>query len=86
MDDYPKPTPRFKVGELVRCWYDFLPYYGNITPFGYEEEAVAATHGLIVEVEYAMFSEVYGYEILYVVLGLDGKCRYFAEEEVRRYP
>tara|TARA_R100000005_G_C4797874_1_gene91138 strand:+ start:110 stop:280 length:171 start_codon:yes stop_codon:yes gene_type:complete len=38
--------------------------------------------GIIVEVEYAMYSEIFGYEILYVVLCLDGMHRYFSEEEL----
>ncbi len=82
MDDESKPVPKYQVGTLVRCWYDIYPYYGVITPFGYNEAESAPTHGIIVEVDYAMYSEIFGYEILYVVLGLDGRCRHFAEEEV----
>ena len=81
MDDN-KPTPLYAVGTLVRCWYDLYPYYGKLSPIEYDEE-MSAIYGMIIEVEYAMYSEIFGYEILYVVLGLDGKYRYFAEDEVR---
>ena len=47
-----------------------------------EDEYEFDVVGIIVEVEYAMYSEIFGYEILYVVLCLDGMQRYFSEEEL----
>lgn len=81
MDDK-KPTPRYEVGHLVRCIYDMYPYYGRLSPFLDDEYEYESIYGIIVEVEYAMYSEMFGYEILYVVLGVDGKSRYFAEDEI----
>jgi len=80
--DDEKPTPRYEVGRLVRCIYDMYPYYGRLSPFSDDEYEYESIYGIIVEIEYAMYSEIFGYEILYVVLGVDGKYRYFAEDEI----
>ena len=81
MDDQ-KPTPRYEVGCLVRCIYDMYPYHGRLSPYGDDDYEYVAIYGIIVEIENAMYSEIFGYEILYVVLGIDGKSRYFAEDEI----
>ena len=81
MDDSSKAVPRYAVGDLVSCAYDL--YYHYLSPMydDYEREPFV---GIIIEVEYAMFSELFGYEIIYLVLCVDGFTRYFAEEEIVR--
>ena len=101
MVDQPiRPNPRFRVGDLVSCAYDLFQYYRHLLPVDDDDDQYSIA-GIIVEVEYAMYSgdtsnlllsdttmysEVFGYEILYVILCLDGKHRYFAEDELSIYP
>jgi hypothetical protein len=42
--------------------------------------------GIVVEIEYAMFSELFGYELLYIVLCTDGHHRHFSEDELSFMP
>ena len=87
MADQPhRPNPRFRVGDLVSCAYDLYQYYRHLLPVDDDDEDQYSVIGIIVEIEYAMYSEAFGYEILYVILCLDGKQRYFAEDELSRYP
>lgn len=81
MDDSSKTDPRYSVGDLVACVYDLYYHYMSPMYDDYEREPFI---GIIVEVEYAMFSELFGYEIIYLVLCVDGIHRYFAEEEIVR--
>ena len=86
MVDQPiRPNPRFRVGDLVSFAYDLFQYYRHLLPVDDDDDQYSIV-GIIVEVEYAMYSEVFGYEILYVILCLDGKHRYFAEDELSIYP
>jgi|TARA_R110000824_G_scaffold103708_2_gene246347 hypothetical protein len=77
-----KSTARYEVGALIKCISDMPPYYGHFLPYGDDEYEYSAIYGIIVRIEYAMYSEIFGYEILYVVLGIDGKSRYFSEDEI----
>ena len=81
-----KPNPRYRVGDLVSCAYDIYEYYRHLLPIEEDEDYTYTIAGIIVEIEYAMYSEIFGYEILYVILCLDGKHRYFAEEELSLLP
>ena len=76
--DYDKPSPRYSVGDLVRCSYEFYQYYYSV----WDLETAAPHYGVIVEIDFATYNEIFGYEILYVVLCLDGSQRFFTEEEI----
>ena len=84
MDEPHKPTPRYRVGDLVSCAYDLYQFYRSSIPYYDDDEYGYDVVGIIVEVEYAMYSEIFGYEILYVVLCLDGLHRYFSEDELSK--
>jgi len=72
------------VGDLVRCVYDLYHYYYPIqNPSIYAEDHLAK-YGVIVEVDYAKFGDIFGYEVLYLVLCTDGFIRYFSEYEVEK--
>jgi len=81
-DENYKPAARFKLGDLVSCAYDLYQYYRHMLPPDEDDEGQYDVVGIVVEIEYAMYSEIFGYEILYVILCVDGKQRYFAEEEL----
>jgi len=44
----------------------------------------SAKYGVIAEVDYARFGDIFGYEVLYLVLCTDGVTRYFTEYEVQK--
>jgi len=82
--DSKQPEPKYKIGNFVRCWYDFYNYYHGY----YETPHVNSMHGIIVEIEYATWPDnEYGEpEIIYVVYCTDGVYRFFIEDEVYEIP
>ena len=81
MDESSNKLPRYAVGDLVSAVYDM--YYHYMSPF-YEDAHRDPFIGIVVEIDYAMYSEIFGYEIIYLVLCMDGIQRYFAEEEIMK--
>tara|TARA_R100000005_G_C4950743_1_gene171369 strand:+ start:71 stop:325 length:255 start_codon:yes stop_codon:yes gene_type:complete len=73
--------PRYKVGDLVKCWYHFsqYSYYYYSQP---EEEIYDPVYGIIVEIDFAQYESDWFHDILYTVYCLDGSYRFFTEEEV----
>ncbi len=74
------PTAKYKIGNLVSCRYTFYQYYY----VWYDDEEPETTYGIIVDIDYAVWSEkIYAdTDILYVVFCLDGVYRFFVEEEL----
>mgnify|MGYP003678446922 CR=1 FL=1 len=79
MEKFYNERTRYKKSLLERA---SRPELINFLPYGDDEYEYSAIYGIIVKIEYAMYSEIFGYEILYVVLGIDGKSRYFSEDEI----
>ena len=73
-----KPTPRYGVGDLVRCSYEFYQYHYSV----FDLESAVPHYGVVVDIDFATYTEIFGYEILYIVLCLDGAQRFFTEDEV----
>tara|TARA_R110002020_G_scaffold256852_1_gene470518 strand:- start:2313 stop:2567 length:255 start_codon:yes stop_codon:yes gene_type:complete len=80
VDDDVKPIPRYKIGDLVRCMYDLYQYFYAV--YSDDEYENTPIYGIIVDVDYAMYSEIFGYDVLYVVLCMDGIYRFFTEDEI----
>ena len=81
-DEY--PNPKLAVGDLVRCIYDLYHYYypSNYTTHGDSEPYIR--YGVIMEIDFAKFGDIFGYETLYLVLCTDGSTRYYSEYEVEK--
>lgn len=82
-DEY--PLPLLVVGDLVRCVYDLYHYYYPVPQsYSMAGDGESAKYGVIAEVDYARFGDIFGYEVLYLVLCTDGVTRYFTEYEVQK--
>tara|TARA_R110002012_G_scaffold135192_1_gene288854 strand:- start:254 stop:514 length:261 start_codon:yes stop_codon:yes gene_type:complete len=82
-NEYPKAT--FQVGDFVRCVYDLYHYYyPNQYYTAHDEGDENAKYGVILEVDYTRFGDIFGYEVLYLVLCLDGITRFYSEYEVQK--
>ncbi len=68
---------KFKIGDLVRGFYDIIEfYYWHDDPDDY----YVATHtGVVIEIEYEM---EYFEDYVYTILCLDGVKRFFIESEL----
>jgi hypothetical protein len=72
-------NPRYAVGDFVKCWYTIYQYYYYYHDEWEENEPV---YGVIVEVDYAEYDDVWPHDIIYVVFCTDGIYRFFVEGEV----
>ena len=72
--------PRFKIGDLVRCWYTF--YYYQY--YQYDDFDDSPVYGIVIDIDYAEYDEEIFDDIIYVVFCMDGIYRFFVEEEVYR--
>lgn len=73
------PQPQFKVGDLVVAAYDFIEYF-YVNSFYPEEYETPPTHvGVVINVD----SQPYYFgEFIYAILCVDGRTRYFLQEEM----
>ena len=81
-DSYPKPA--LLIGDLVRCVYDLYPYYYPLQSYGHGAEDLSVKYGVILEIDYTKYGEIFGYETLYLIMCTDGITRYFTEYEVQK--
>jgi len=70
---------KFKVGDFVACQYDFYEF-GSIVYDG-ENRFVNPFYGIILLVD-AQPEAIFGYDVLYQVVCLDGNLRFFTEWEI----
>ena len=75
---------RYSIGDLVRCIYDVFEHYYPPYPHAmYEDDYVGPVrHGIITDIDYALFGSTAAHEIIYVVLCTDRIYRFYAEDEV----
>jgi hypothetical protein len=69
--------PRYKIGDLVKGYYDVVEYY-----YWYDDtnDYMVSTHtGVVVEVDYEI---EYFEDYVYTILCLDGVKRFFIENEL----
>ena len=76
------PQPKLEIGDLVRCVYDLYHYYYPNQYTTSDDGEPYTRYGVILEVDYAKFGDIFGYETLYLVLCTDGVARYYSEYEV----
>jgi hypothetical protein len=81
-DEYPEP--RLVVGDLVRCVYDLYHYYYPIPISNPYDEKSHIKYGVITDIDYAKFGDIFGYEIIYLVLCTDGVSRFYSEHEISK--
>ena len=79
---------KFQKGDLVRCNYDFITYYDN-SYYSYPYNIPPAEHIGIVMSTSDLDKHYWGghppfYGPYYEVLCLDGRTRYFIEEELQK--
>ena len=75
-------APRYKVGELVSCAYDFFDFFEY---YWYDGETSASPYrmcGLIVAIAHGE-PEWWFDETVYQVCCTDGTHRYFLEDEIK---
>tara|TARA_Y100001938_G_C7860077_1_gene315117 strand:+ start:320 stop:556 length:237 start_codon:yes stop_codon:yes gene_type:complete len=73
----PDIPPRYKIGNLVKGYYDIIEYY-----YWHDESDdyfIAAHTGVVIDVDYEL---EYFQDYVYTVLCLDGTKRYFIESEL----
>ena len=70
--------PRYKIGDLVRCWYTFYFYQY----YKYDDLEDEPVYGIVIDIDYAEYDEELFDDIIYVVFCMDGIYRFFVEEEV----
>ena len=70
-------TPRYEVGQLVKCGYDTYEFFKYVFPD--DPPIPPVYHGIIMKVEYE--EQFFGASI-YEVYCTDGRYRYFLEEEL----
>ena len=81
-DEYPEAV--LNVGDLVRCVYDLYHYYYPVQNYPMADEDESAKYGVVADIDYARYGDIFGYEVLYLVLCTDGVRRYFTEYEVQK--
>ena len=83
VDQTGKIETRFKIGDLVRCWYFYYNYnhYYGYYPHGQVDDEVTL-YGVVVEIDYAYWDDQGDHETIYVVYCTDGVRRFFAENEM----
>jgi hypothetical protein len=59
-------------------------YYYPLQNYAMAAEDKRAKYGVVAEIDYAKYGDVYGHEVLYLVLCTDGITRYFTEYEVQK--
>ena len=70
-------TTKYKVGDFVRCHYDFFEFYS----YFYEEEyTYLPYYGIVVNI--ATDVDWITMEVVYKVYCLDGQYRFFLEDEI----
>ncbi len=69
---------KYKIGDFVRCFYDFRDFYSY---FYDDEYHYFPYYGIIVDL--AWEDDFYDLETVYKVFCLDGQFRYFLEDEIR---
>ncbi len=82
-DEHPEAT--LQVGDFVRCVYELYHYYYPSQYSGtIDEDDAFARYGVVLEIDYARFGDIFGYEVLYLILCLDGVTRFYSEYEVQK--
>ena len=73
-------VPCFKVGDFVRCAYDFFDFFS----YWYNEEGhpYMPLYGIVVEVADVDPELWFSTEVVYRVYCMDGTYRFFLEDEI----
>tara|TARA_B100000530_G_C15695887_1_gene384044 strand:- start:150 stop:386 length:237 start_codon:yes stop_codon:yes gene_type:complete len=71
-------TPKYKIGDFVRCTYDLIDFYFYL----YEDNDYSyfKYYGIIIDVAYE--ETWYDMEAVYKVYCMDGCFRFFLEDEI----
>tara|TARA_Y100000593_G_C4241710_1_gene302480 strand:+ start:749 stop:985 length:237 start_codon:yes stop_codon:yes gene_type:complete len=70
--------PLYKIGDFVRCKYDFYDFYTYL--YGEDEYVHLPFYGIIVDL--AWDDGWYDMEVVYKVYCMDGVERFFLEDEL----
>ena len=73
----PEQQPKYKIGDFVRCHYDFFEFYSC---FYGDDYPYLPHYGIIVDI--ASDIDWITMEAVYGVYCMDGESRYFLEDEI----
>ena len=71
-------TSKYKIGDLVRCFYGFFEFYSYF--YEGDEYMYLPFYGIVVELE----TNWLGMETVYKISCLDGEYRFFLEDEIEK--